>query len=83
MKAALVLLAAAATASAHATWQELWVGTEDEAGSCVRRIQDNSPIANVTDPTVACGRGPKATTGNLHRRWYVRRPRRVSYACDA
>lgn len=63
MKIALVLLAAASTVSAHATWQEFWVGTEDQAGKCVRTVQDNSPIVSVTDPTMACGRGPKASTG--------------------
>lgn len=63
MQVALALLAAVSTASAHATWQEFWVGTEDQAGNCVRTVQDNSPIASVTDATMACGRGPKAATG--------------------
>lgn len=63
MQAALALLAVVSTASAHATWQEFWVGSEDQAGSCVRTVQDNSPIVSVTDATMACGRGPKATTG--------------------
>lgn len=63
MKIALVLFAAVSTVSAHATWQEFWVGTEDQAGKCVRTVQDNSPIVSVTDPTMACGRGPKASTG--------------------
>lgn len=63
MKVALVLLAGASAVSAHATWQEFWVGTEDQAGSCVRTVQDNSPIVSVTDATMACGRGPKSTTG--------------------
>lgn len=63
MKVTLVLLAAAASASAHATWQESWVGTKDMAGTCVRTVQDNSPIASVTDAAMTCGRGPKASTG--------------------
>lgn len=63
MKASLVLLTAVSAVSAHATWQEFWVGTQDEAGTCVRTVQDNSPIVSVTDATMACGRGPKSTTG--------------------
>lgn len=64
MQITLTLLAAVSTASAHATWQEFWVGSEDQAGSCVRTVQDNSPIVSVTDATMACGRGPKAATGS-------------------
>lgn len=63
MQVTLALLAAVSTVSAHATWQEFWVGTEDQAGNCVRTVQDNSPIVSVTDATMACGRGPKAAAG--------------------
>lgn len=63
MQAVFAFLAVVSAASAHATWQEFWVGTQDQAGSCVRTVQDNSPIVSVTDATMACGRGPKAATG--------------------
>lgn len=63
MKFGLVLLAAVTSVSAHATWQELWVGTEDEVGTCVRTVKDNSPITSVTDAAMACGRSPAASSG--------------------
>ncbi|KAL1849343.1 hypothetical protein Daus18300_013316 [Diaporthe australafricana] len=63
MKFGLVLLAAVTSVSAHATWQELWVGTEDKTGTCVRTVKDNSPIAGVTDAAMACGRSPAASSG--------------------
>jgi cellulase len=63
MKVATVLLAAAATVSAHSTWQELWVGTEDKAGTCVRTVKDNSPVTGLTSPDMFCGRGPAASSG--------------------
>ena len=63
MKYATVLLAAAATVSAHSTWQELWVGTEDKAGTCVRTVKDNSPVTSLTSPDMFCGRGPAASSG--------------------
>jgi len=63
MKYATIFLAAAATVSAHSTWQELWVGSEDKAGTCVRTVKDNSPIASVTSADMFCGRGPATTSG--------------------
>jgi hypothetical protein len=63
MKYATVLLAAAATVSAHSTWQELWVGSEDKAGTCVRTVKDNSPVTGLTSPDMFCGRGPAASSG--------------------
>ncbi|KAF2757741.1 endoglucanase B [Pseudovirgaria hyperparasitica] len=49
--------------SAHATWQQLWVGSTDMSGTCVRKVQDNSPVASVEDATMACGRGPATSSG--------------------
>lgn len=63
MKAGLLLLAAVTSVTAHATWQELWVGTEDKAGTCVRTVKDNSPIAGVTDAAMFCGRSPATSSG--------------------
>ncbi|KAH8783192.1 glycoside hydrolase [Diaporthe sp. PMI_573] len=63
MKAGLVLLAAVTSVTAHATWQQLWVGTEDKVSTCVRTVKDNSPIASVTDAAMACGRSPATSSG--------------------
>jgi cellulase len=63
MKYATVLLATVATVSAHSTWQELWVGSEDKAGTCVRTVKDNSPVTGLTNPDMFCGRGPASTSG--------------------
>jgi cellulase len=63
MKYATVLLVAAATVSAHSTWQELWVGSEDKAGTCVRTVKDNSPVTSLTSSDMFCGRGPAASSG--------------------
>lgn len=52
MKASTILglLAAASSAAAHATFQELAVNGVDKAGTCVRQPSSNSPI---TSPTSA------------------------------
>lgn len=63
MKSALVLLAAVASVSAHSTWQQLWVGTTDQAGKCVRTVKDNSPVESLTSADMFCGRGPAKSTG--------------------
>ncbi|KAF2200397.1 beta-1,4-endoglucanase [Delitschia confertaspora ATCC 74209] len=58
MKTATILLAAAGAASAHSTWQELWVGSTDMSTKCARTVKDNSPITSLTSPDMFCGRGP-------------------------
>ena len=63
MKYSTIILATAATVSAHSTWQELWVGSEDKAGTCVRTVKDNSPIGSLTSSDMFCGRGPASTSG--------------------
>jgi cellulase len=63
MKSALVLLAAVASVSAHSTWQELWVGSEDKASTCVRKVKDNSPVDSLSSADMFCGRGPASTDG--------------------
>ncbi|KAF1989026.1 lytic polysaccharide monooxygenase [Aulographum hederae CBS 113979] len=57
MKSFLHLLVAAGTVSAHATFQDLWVGTKDEAETCVRPASTNSPITSVTSPDIRCNAG--------------------------
>ncbi|KAF2257606.1 beta-1,4-endoglucanase, partial [Lojkania enalia] len=63
MKTAILLLAAAASVSAHATWQQLWVGSTDKNTECTRVVKDNSPIAGVTSADMFCGRSPAAASG--------------------
>ncbi|KAF2143274.1 lytic polysaccharide monooxygenase [Aplosporella prunicola CBS 121167] len=54
MKAFIPLMALASIASAHSTWQELWVGSEDKAGTCVRTPPSNSPVTDVTSNDMRC-----------------------------
>ncbi|CAO2648510.1 Nn.00g077770.m01.CDS01 [Neocucurbitaria sp. VM-36] len=63
MKSALIFLAAVASVSAHSTWQDLWVGSEDKDTSCARTVKDNNPITSLTSPDMFCGRGPTASSG--------------------
>lgn len=63
MKTSLVLLAAAASVSAHSTWQDLWVGSEDKATSCARTVKDNNPIDSLSSADMFCGRGPASSSG--------------------
>lgn len=42
------LLAAAASVSAHATFQQLWVNGVDQGSTCVRTPVSNSPVSSVT-----------------------------------
>ncbi|KAF9480944.1 hypothetical protein BDN70DRAFT_893748 [Pholiota conissans] len=43
-----------ASASAHATWQELWIGSVDAGSSCVRTPASNNPVTDVTSADLAC-----------------------------
>lgn len=63
MKTSLVLLAAAASVSAHSTWQQLWVGSTDKGSTCARTVKDNSPISSITASDMFCGRGPAQSSG--------------------
>ncbi|KAL6707076.1 hypothetical protein ACN47E_004828 [Coniothyrium glycines] len=58
MKSGLVLLAAAASVSAHSTWQDLWVGSEDKATSCTRVVANNNPISSLSSSDMFCGISP-------------------------
>ncbi|KAJ2903817.1 hypothetical protein MKZ38_009291 [Zalerion maritima] len=44
-------------ASAHATFQALWVDGVDYAGQCVRQPPSNSPVTDVTSDDIACNAG--------------------------
>lgn len=54
---------AAQQVAAHATFQALWVGTQDYAGTCLRKPLGNSPIENVSSANIACNAnsGPAAS----------------------
>lgn len=63
MKSATVLLGAATLASAHSTWQDLWVGSADKATTCTRVVKDNNPIDSLSSADMFCGRGPATQSG--------------------
>jgi len=62
MKGLFAILATASVVSAHATWQELWVGTEDKEGTCIRLPQSNSPVTDVTSNDIRCNASPSAAS---------------------
>ncbi|TRM63523.1 glycosyl hydrolase family 61-domain-containing protein [Schizophyllum amplum] len=59
----LVLASLAAYASAHATWQQLWIGDTDAGSSCVRLVPSNSPVTDVSSPDMACNANAAASAG--------------------
>ncbi|KAG8685660.1 hypothetical protein FRC08_012988 [Ceratobasidium sp. 394] len=54
---------AASGVHAHATFQDFWVGSVDQAGKCVRKPASNSPVTSVTSNDLACNAGAASTTG--------------------
>ncbi|EKG21641.1 Glycoside hydrolase family 61 [Macrophomina phaseolina MS6] len=62
MKGFLAILATASVVSAHATWQELWVGTQDKVSTCARLPQSNSPVQDVTSNAMRCNANPSAAS---------------------
>ncbi|KAI0897012.1 glycoside hydrolase family 61 protein [Annulohypoxylon nitens] len=63
MRTAAVALALAATAAGHATFQELWVGSEDEASTCARLPANNNPVTNVASNDIRCNVGGTTPAG--------------------
>ncbi|KIK68801.1 carbohydrate-binding module family 1 protein [Collybiopsis luxurians FD-317 M1] len=60
------LIAAAcfvASASAHATFQELWINGVDQGSSCVRLPLSNSPVTDVTSDDLTCNVTPTPSNG--------------------
>jgi lytic cellulose monooxygenase (C1-hydroxylating) len=59
MKPADLLLAAAlaATASSHATFQQLWVNGVDMGSQCIRLPNSNTPVTNVAGNDMRCNAG--------------------------
>jgi lytic cellulose monooxygenase (C1-hydroxylating) len=62
MKHFLAVLGLASTVTAHATWQQLWIGAEDKGDSCTRTVPSNSPITDVTSKDVRCNANTKAAS---------------------
>jgi lytic cellulose monooxygenase (C1-hydroxylating) len=61
MHSVLVLAALAATVSAHATFQDLWVDGVDKVSTCVRLPPNNNPVTDVSSTDIRCNVG--GTTG--------------------
>lgn len=57
MKHAIYLVALVASATAHSTFQELWVNGVDKAGTCIRTPPSNSPVTTVTSTDIRCNVG--------------------------
>ncbi|OCL08623.1 lytic polysaccharide monooxygenase [Glonium stellatum] len=57
MKSFVAFLTAISTVAAHATWQELWVGSTDQAGKCVRTVPSNNPVTSVSSTDIRCNVG--------------------------
>ncbi|ETW79866.1 glycoside hydrolase family 61 protein [Heterobasidion irregulare TC 32-1] len=53
----------AASASAHATFQEMWVNGVDQGNYCVRLPASNSPVTSVTTNDLACNAGASPSSG--------------------
>jgi len=51
----------AASAAAHATFQELWVNGVDMGNACVRLPASNSPVTSVTTTDIACNAGSSSS----------------------
>lgn len=64
----LIAASLAISASAHATFQELWVNDVDQGGFCVRLPASNSPVTDIT--STACLFASKA----------IRRPDDINFA---
>ncbi|KAI1767298.1 glycoside hydrolase family 61 protein [Hypoxylon sp. FL1150] len=60
MRTAFAISAFAATAAAHATFQELWVAGTDEESTCARLPGNNNPVTSVSTNDIRCNAGSKA-----------------------
>ncbi|EIW74395.1 glycoside hydrolase family 61 protein [Coniophora puteana RWD-64-598 SS2] len=61
LKAAFVAAALAASASAHATFQDLWINGVDYSQACVRLPQNHDPVVDVTSANITCNAAPSAS----------------------
>ncbi|EJD52178.1 hypothetical protein AURDEDRAFT_199593 [Auricularia subglabra TFB-10046 SS5] len=63
VRAALAAASLVASVSAHATFQQLWINSQDFGGSCVRHPQSNSPVTSVTSNDIICNASPSPAAG--------------------
>ncbi|RDB27904.1 putative endo-beta-1,4-glucanase D [Hypsizygus marmoreus] len=52
-----------ASASAHSTFQQLWINGVDAGSSCARKPASNSPVTSISSPDLACNAGAAASAG--------------------
>jgi len=52
-----------ASASAHATFQDLWINGVDQGDSCVRLPLSNNPVTSVSTTDIICNVTPTASSG--------------------
>ncbi|GKT45161.1 endo-beta-1,4-glucanase D [Colletotrichum spaethianum] len=55
--ATLAVLSAAGEALGHATFQQLWIGSQDQKSVCARLPPSNSPVTDVTSNDLRCNVG--------------------------
>lgn len=61
--AAVAIVASATTVLGHATFQQLWVDGVDQGSTCARLPPSNSPIENVSSPSMVCNAGTSPVAG--------------------
>jgi cellulase len=68
-KLLLAATALATGASAHATFQAIWINGVDYGSSCIRLPLSNSPVTDVTSNNLACnvGTSPAKFVCNVNR----------------
>ncbi|KAI1779645.1 glycoside hydrolase family 61 protein [Hypoxylon cercidicola] len=66
MRTAFAISALAATAAAHATFQELWVAGADEESTCARLPGNNNPVTSVSTNDIRCNAGSKAAASKCN-----------------
>ncbi|PGG95555.1 hypothetical protein AJ79_09986 [Helicocarpus griseus UAMH5409] len=59
------LITSATTVVAHSTFQQLWVGDTDHAGSCARQPPSNSPVTSVSSQDMRCNVGGGAGVSGI------------------
>lgn len=65
MKYIISLAALVASATAHSTFQQLWVDGVDKEGTCIRMPPSNSPVTDVTSADIACNVGGSTGVAGL------------------
>ncbi|THH27244.1 hypothetical protein EUX98_g6946 [Antrodiella citrinella] len=63
LSSAVLLASLVASATAHATFQAMWVNGVDQGAWCVRTPQSNSPVTSVTSTDIACNVDASSSSG--------------------